>query len=67
VHLAYIRHPVLGDPIYGRRSPLIARPALHAETLTLLHPRSGQSMSWSSPPPEDFEAAWREVSTRTMR
>jgi 23S rRNA pseudouridine1911/1915/1917 synthase len=67
VHLAYIRHPVLGDPIYGRRSPLIARPALHAEVLTLLHPRSGQSMSWSTPPPEDFEAAWREVSTRTMR
>jgi 23S rRNA pseudouridine1911/1915/1917 synthase len=67
VHLAYIRHPVLGDPVYGRRSPLIGRPALHAETLTLRHPRTERSMTWSSPPPEDFEAAWREVSTRTMR
>lgn len=67
VHLAYIRHPVLGDPVYGRRSPLIGRPALHAETLTLRHPRTEGSMTWTSPPPEDFEAAWRAVSTRTMR
>jgi len=67
VHLAYIHHPVLGDPIYGRRSPLIARPALHAEVLTLQHPRSGQLMTWTAPPPEDFEAAWRAVSSRTMR
>jgi len=67
VHLAYIRHPVLGDPIYGHRSPLIARPALHAEVLTLRHPRTDRSMTWSSPPPDDFEAAWRAVSTRTMR
>jgi 23S rRNA pseudouridine1911/1915/1917 synthase len=67
VHLAYIRHPVLGDPIYGRRSPLINRPALHAETLTLEHPRTAQRMTWQSPPPDDFEAAWRALSTRTMR
>ena len=67
VHLAYIRHPVLGDPVYGRRSPFIGRPALHAETLTLRHPRTERSMTWTSPPPEDFEAAWRAVSTRTMR
>ena len=67
VHLAYIRHPVLGDPVYGRRSPLIARPALHAEVLTLEHPRSGQPMSWTAPPPADFEAAWSALSGRTIR
>jgi len=67
VHLAYIRHPVLGDPVYGRRSPLIGRPALHAETLTLRHPRTERPMTWTSPPPDDFEAAWRAVSNRTMR
>ncbi|HSO93112.1 MAG TPA: RluA family pseudouridine synthase, partial [Candidatus Dormibacteraeota bacterium] len=67
VHLAYIRHPVLGDPVYGHRSPLIGRPALHAETLTLRHPRTERRMTWTSPPPEDFEAAWREVSARRMR
>ncbi len=67
VHLAYIHHPVLGDPIYGRRSTVIDRPALHAEVLTLRHPRSDQVMSWTTPPPDDFEAAWRAVSSRTMR
>jgi 23S rRNA pseudouridine1911/1915/1917 synthase len=61
VHLAYIHHPVLGDPIYGRRSPLIARPALHAEALTLRHPKTRKSMTWESPPPEDFELAWNSL------
>jgi 23S rRNA pseudouridine1911/1915/1917 synthase len=61
VHLAYIHHPVLGDPVYGRRSPLIARPALHAEALTLRHPRTGKTMSWQTLPPADFELAWNSL------
>jgi 23S rRNA pseudouridine1911/1915/1917 synthase len=67
VHLAYIHHPVLGDPVYGRRSPLIARPALHAEALTLRHPRTRKSMTWESSPPEDFELAWNSLAHRKMR
>ena len=62
VHLAYIHHPVLGDPVYGRRSPIIPRPALHAEALTLRHPRTGKSMTWQTPPPDDFESAWNSLS-----
>jgi 23S rRNA pseudouridine1911/1915/1917 synthase len=67
VHLAYIHHPVLGDPVYGRRSPLIGRPALHADALTLRHPRTGQTLSWHSLPPPDFDQAWNSLSARTMR
>ena len=67
VHLAYIHHPVLGDPVYGRRSPLIARPALHAEALTLRHPRSRESMTWRTPPPDDFELAWNSLAHPKMR
>ena len=67
VHLAYIHHPVLGDPIYGRRSPLIGRPALHAEELTLRQPRSGRPMTFKAPPPADFELAWNSVIDRTIR
>jgi 23S rRNA pseudouridine1911/1915/1917 synthase len=67
VHLAFIQHPVLGDPVYGRRSPLIGRPALHAQSLTLRHPRTGTSMTWESPPPEDFELAWNSLTQRKMR
>jgi 23S rRNA pseudouridine1911/1915/1917 synthase len=61
VHLAYIHHPVLGDAVYGRRSSLIARPALHAQALTLRHPRTGKTMSWENPPPDDFELAWNSL------
>lgn len=67
VHLAYIRHPVLGDTVYGRRSPLIGRPALHAESLTLRHPRTGNLMTWQSAPPDDFELAWNSLMDRTIR
>ena len=67
VHLAFIKHPVLGDPVYGHRSALIGRPALHAETLTLRHPRTGKSMTWQAAPPEDFELAWNSLTVRTMR
>ena len=67
VHLAYIHHPVLGDPIYGRRSPVIARPALHAEALTLRHPRTGKAMTWQTPPPDDFESAWNSLAQPKMR
>ena len=67
VHLAYIRHPVLGDRVYGRRSPLIARPALHAESLTLRHPRNQKLMTWHSAPPADFEYAWNSLTAPTMR
>lgn len=58
VHLAYIRHPVLGDAVYGRPSPLIGRPALHAAEITFRHPRTGKAMKLDSPLPPDFVAAW---------
>jgi len=67
VHLAYIKHPVLGDPVYGRRSPLIDRPALHAQSLTLRHPSTDKTMTWESPPPADFELAWNSLTERKMR
>ncbi|HYS01531.1 MAG TPA: RluA family pseudouridine synthase [Candidatus Eisenbacteria bacterium] len=58
VHLAYLHHPVLGDPVYGRPSPLIARPALHAAEIEFRHPRTGQAISLESALPPDFVAAW---------
>ncbi|MEJ2508575.1 MAG: 23S rRNA pseudouridine(1911/1915/1917) synthase RluD [Gammaproteobacteria bacterium] len=68
VHLAHVRHPLVGDPVYGGRlrlpagasDPLIAclrgfkRQALHAARLALLHPVSGQSVQWESALPADM-------------
>ncbi len=58
VHLAAVGHPVLGDPVYGRRGPgppvPLDRPFLHAEQLTFEHPVSGERRSWRSPLPDDL-------------
>lgn len=67
VHLAYIRHPLLGDPVYGRRSPLIGRPALHAAVIEFRHPQTGKRLQFQSPIPADFNAAWRTLTESTMR
>ena len=59
VHLASIRHPLYGDPVYGARRQLavpFARQALHAQQLTVSHPASGASMTWDSPLPADMQA-----------
>ena len=57
VHMAHIGHPLVGDPVYGKRDPrlpVFARQALHATRLALLHPLTGQRMQWEAPPPEDM-------------
>ena len=62
VHMAAIKHPLVGDPVYGKRGgavPLFAafpRQALHAWRLALQHPRSHAEMHWESPLPDDFAA-----------
>ncbi|MGE5183597.1 MAG: RluA family pseudouridine synthase [Acidobacteriota bacterium] len=57
VHAADHGFPLLGDAVYGKRSPLIARQALHAQLLAFDHPVTGERMRFESPPPADFEAA----------
>jgi 23S rRNA pseudouridine1911/1915/1917 synthase len=69
VHLAHIGHPIVGDPVYLRRTPAAARllpvalrdallafprQALHAETLGFRHPVTGQALSFRAAPPPDM-------------
>jgi 23S rRNA pseudouridine1911/1915/1917 synthase len=58
VHLAYVGHPVVGDPVYGpRRSHLgLSGQALHAAVLGFKHPRTGENLEFSVPAPEYFLA-----------
>jgi 23S rRNA pseudouridine1911/1915/1917 synthase len=57
VHMAALKHPLVGDPTYGRRHGLaFHRQALHAWRLGLLHPVTGRPMQWESPLPPDFAA-----------
>jgi 23S rRNA pseudouridine1911/1915/1917 synthase len=57
VHMAYIGHPVVGDPKYGPKNPPfpIAGQALHAYELTFRHPASGAEMVFTAPLPADME------------
>ena len=57
VHLAWLGHPIFGDAVYGRRSPLLPRHFLHAHRLAFAHPATGEPLEFSSPLPIDLEAA----------
>ncbi|MHB1273031.1 MAG: 23S rRNA pseudouridine(1911/1915/1917) synthase RluD [Rhodanobacter sp.] len=70
VHMAHIKHPLLGDPLYGgglklprgATPELIAalrgfrRQALHAQRLSFVHPVSGEALSFSAERPADQQA-----------
>jgi 23S rRNA pseudouridine1911/1915/1917 synthase len=71
VHLASRGHPIVGDPLYLRRVPAVARTlaepvrqllldfprqALHATRLGFAHPRTGKPLSFSTEPPPDMAA-----------
>ncbi|MFM6989112.1 MAG: 23S rRNA pseudouridine(1911/1915/1917) synthase RluD [Arenimonas sp.] len=70
VHMAYVKHPLVGDPLYGgsfklpkaATEELVAalrgfrRQALHAEKLSFVHPVSGETLAFESPLPADMVA-----------
>lgn len=62
VHLSSVGHPLLGDRVYGgdrttfemHHRSLISGQCLHAGELTLTHPRTGERMTFTAPPPPDL-------------
>ncbi len=66
VHLAEAGHPIIGDPRYRAElaeHPLwpLKRIALHAETLGLTHPETGEALQFSAPWPQEFRDFRRRV------
>ena len=73
VHLAWIGHPVVGDPVYGGAAERgisgpgrawarafaarVPRQFLHAAELRFRHPRTGRELHVTSPLPPDLAAA----------
>lgn len=57
VHMAHIKHPLLGDELYGPKKPALKtdRQMLHAKTLGFWHPETDEYMEFDSPLPDDFE------------
>ena len=55
VHMAYLKHPILGDDKYGEVQSF-SRLALHAQSLGFYHPELKTFMEFSTPVPEEFSA-----------
>lgn len=66
VHMAYLNHPIAGDPLYGvKKAELgLSSQCLHAGALTFLHPRSGEEMTLSCPLPEEFLRALERLQAK---
>lgn len=62
VHMSYIGHPVLGDPLYGPRKVFGNNGQyLHAKTLGFIHPSTNKYMEFDSPLPDFFEDLLTEL------
>jgi 23S rRNA pseudouridine1911/1915/1917 synthase len=76
VHMAHAGHPLIGDPVYGRRTPArtkslspgtldairsFSRQALHARLIGFDHPSTGERLIFESEPPNDMRALIRSL------
>ena len=60
VHLAYLKHPVLGDSKYGNKNDF-SRLALHAKDLGFSHPQKGQFLEFTSLLPKEMRDAIKGI------
>ena len=80
VHMAYIKHPVVGDPLYGRAANAKARNRdaaartelgldrqfLHSYRLSFEHPVTGEQLSFKDTLPEDLQEVLDCLAERSM-
>ena len=64
VHMAYMGHPVVGDPVYapGRPDCGVQGQCLHAKKIGFIHPRTGEYMEFDSALPQYFTALLMKIS-----
>lgn len=58
VHMAYIGHPVVGDPVYAprRKNYGLSGQALHSQAITFVHPRTGETMHFECDLPDYYKS-----------
>jgi RluA family pseudouridine synthase len=62
VHAYALGHPLVGDVLYSAQETwVITRPALHAQTLSLIHPMTNERMKFTAPHPADFDEALKNI------
>ena len=71
VHMAYIKHPVVADPVYGPTgnpfSNIISGQALHSAKLTLSHPVTNEQLVFEAPLPDDKAKLLTFIRLRSIR
>lgn len=62
VHMNYIEHPVINDPVYGRRKIIDKTgQCLHAMELGFKHPKTGDYLEFKAPVPECFNHILEQI------
>ncbi|MCD7872095.1 MAG: RluA family pseudouridine synthase [Clostridiales bacterium] len=57
VHFSYLGAPLLGDSLYGEKSAVINRQALHCKSINFIHPITEKEIKLESEFPDDFKYA----------
>ena len=55
VHFSFLGHSIIGDTLYGRKSNIISRQALHAYKVNFIHPITKNKIEFYAPLPDDFK------------
>jgi Pseudouridylate synthases, 23S RNA-specific len=62
VHAKYIHHSVVGDAVYGGSNEFKAKgQLLHAYKLTVIHPTTGEIMTFTAPLPAHFREVLKKI------
>ena len=68
VHMAFLKCPIVGDVLYGRRkqSIEITRHFLHAYRLTILLPGHTETMTFEAPLPEELQMVLEQLEDKVL-
>ena len=54
VHMKYIEHPIVNDPVYCKKSATSFGQMLHAREISFIHPITGEKMTFNADAPKEF-------------
>lgn len=68
VHMAFLGHPVAGDPVYGPKKVITSLngQCLHAGLIGFLHPRTGEYLEFTSPVPPVFQSFLDQLKRKSL-
>ena len=61
VHFSYMGTPLTGDDMYGEKSGVLQRHALHCGKMTFIHPVTGERISVTAPLHEDMQKIYEKI------